>query len=172
MLKRGRLTGEKSFMQGILYNVEKYGKILGFYLGSKPFVVIADYNVMKDLLKRDELSGRPAITPLHEFRPGYNTPGLENSGRPPGVLLSQGSYWKEQRRFLLRNLRDFGFGKSEMEDAMLEEIEKLSADLQKSIGKPRCLDNVLNVSILNALWAIMVICLPSWVHSGLPCTFW
>ena len=23
-----------------------------------------------------------------------------------------------------------------------------------------------------ALWAIMVVCLPSWVHSGFPCTFW
>ena len=70
--------------------------------------------------------------------------------------MSQGSYWKEQRRFLLRNLRDFGFGKSEMEDAMLDEVDNLSAELQKSIGKPKCLANTLNLSILNALWAILV----------------
>ena len=156
MLRRGRHTKEKSFMHGILHNVEKYGKILGFYLGSKPFVVIADYSMMKELLKREELSGRPPVTPLNEFRPGYDSVGVENKGRAPGVLLSQGLYWREQRRFLLRNLRDFGFGKSEMEDAILYEIEKLSMALQKDIGKSICLGSTLNLSILNALWAILV----------------
>ena len=156
MLSRGRQGKEKSFMHGILYNVKKYGKILGFHLGSKPFVVIADYNLMKDLLKREELSGRPPVVPMSDFRPGFDTTGPENKGRPPGVLFSQGSYWKEQRRFLLRNLRDFGFGKSEMEDAMLDEVEKLSAELHKDIGMPKSLGNKLNLSILNALWAILV----------------
>ena len=143
-------------MHGILQNIEKYGKTLGFYLGSKPFVVLADYKIMTELLKREELAGRPPTIPLYEFRPGYNTAGAENVGRPPGVILSQGSHWREQRRFLLRNLRDFGFGKSEMEDAILDEVEKLSTEFQKNVGHPVCLDNTLNVSIVNALWAILV----------------
>ena len=156
MLCRGRQSKEKSFMHGILYNVRKYGKILGFHLGSKPFVVIADYNLMKDLLKLEELSGRPSVVPLSEFRPGFHTTGLHNKGRAPGVLFSQGTYWKEQRRFLLRNLRDFGFGKSEMEDAILDEVEKLSTELHKGVGIPKSLGNALNLSILNALWSILV----------------
>ena len=119
MLHRGRSTEEKSFMHGILYNVKQYGKLIGFFVGSKPFIVIADYNLMKDLLRREELSGRPPAAPLNEFRPGHNTIGLENKGRFTGILWSQGSDWREQRRFLLRNLRDFGFGKSEMEDCLL-----------------------------------------------------
>ena len=143
-------------MNGILHNVAKYGKIVGFYLGSKPFVVIADYDMMKDLMKREELSGRPSTVPLCNFRPGHDTVGVDNLGRAPGVLFSQGSYWREQRRFLLRNLRDFGFGKSEMEDAILDEVEKLSSELQKNIGNPVWLGNTLNLSILNALWAILV----------------
>jgi hypothetical protein len=40
----------------------------------------------------------------------------ETNGGVPGVIFSHGNYWKELRRFLLRNLRDFGFGKTSMED--------------------------------------------------------
>ncbi len=46
----------------------------------------------------------------------------ENQGRPPGVILSNGPYWREIRRFLLRNLRDFGFGKSSMEELFHDEV--------------------------------------------------
>jgi hypothetical protein len=46
----------------------------------------------------------------------------ENHGRAPGVILSNGPYWRELRRFLLRNLRDFGFGKSSMEELFHDEV--------------------------------------------------
>ena len=156
MLLKGEKGEKKSLMHGIIQNVNKYGKLVGFYLGSQPFVVVADYKMMKDLLKREEVSGRPPCYPFNEFRPGHYTVGKDSQGRPAGVLLSQGRGWREQRRFLLRNLRDFGFGKSEMEDTLLDEIEKLCNEYKKLVGKPVCLDNTLNLSIVNALWAILV----------------
>ena len=156
MLLEGENGTKKSLMHGIFQNVEKYGKLFGFYLGSQPFVVVADYGMMKDLLKRDDVSGRAPSFPFNEFRPGHYTVGNDNKGRAPGVLLSQGRGWNEQRRFLLRNLRDFGFGKSEMEETLLEEIEKLCNEYGNNSGKPICLDNTLNLSIVNALWAILV----------------
>ena len=156
MLVAGENGNKKSLIHGTFKNVRKYGKIVGFYLGSQPWVVVADYKIMKDLLKRDEVSGRPSVVPFNEFRPGHNTVGNDNIGRNPGVLLAQGRGWREQRRFLLRNLRDFGFGKSEMEDTLLDEIEKLCNEYKKFVGKPVCLDNTLNLSIVNSLWAILV----------------
>jgi hypothetical protein len=48
--------------------------------------------------------------------------------------MSDGEYWKEQRRFALRNLRDFGFGKSSMEDAIVAEAGKLCRSYEKLVG--------------------------------------
>ena len=48
-----------------------------------------------------------------------------------GLLQSSGSEWVEQRRFALRQLRDLGFGKSSMEDTILDEVDKLSGLLAK-----------------------------------------
>jgi hypothetical protein len=39
------------------------------------------------------------------------------------VFFSDGPFWVEQRRFTLRNLRDFGFGKQSMEGFIMEEVE-------------------------------------------------
>ena len=79
---------------------------------------------------------------------------------PITVLYSfvsiQGRYWKEQRRYLLRNLRDFGFGKSSMEDTFHEEVQKLIDHLKSKSGKVMTLNRVMNISILNALWYILV----------------
>jgi hypothetical protein len=75
---------------------------------------------------------------------------------PTGIIFSHGPYWKELRRFLLRNLRDFGFGKSSMEDLFIEEVSKLCQLLSKSEGHPIDMSCTMSVSIVNALWAIIV----------------
>ena len=67
----------------------------------------------------------------------------------------QGNHWKEQRRYILRNLRDFGFGKASMEDGLLEEAQKLANYLKNNAGKPINLNRTMNVSVLNALWFIL-----------------
>jgi hypothetical protein len=41
-----------------------------------------------------------------------------------GVILNHGQKWQEQRRFMLHTLRDFGFGKSDMEGMINEEVSR------------------------------------------------
>ena len=149
------ITKERTLIHAIFKNVEKYGKIFGFYMGSQPFVVIADYDVLKEVMKNDSICDRQDMTPVNEYRPGHWTLGNDNEGRQPGITFSQGNYWKEQRRFFLRHLRDFGFGKSEMESTLSEEVEKLCDEYSKFVGIPFCLDNTLNLSVINSLWAIL-----------------
>lgn len=44
-----------------------------------------------------------------------------------GIFFTQGLYWRDQRRFTLRHLRDFGFGRrfSELEMDIEEELRQL-----------------------------------------------
>jgi len=68
---------------------------------------------LKDVFKRDEVSSRPSLPPNNQARPGWQTLTGENKDHPPGVIGTSGQYWREQRRFLLRNLKDFGFVSSQ-----------------------------------------------------------
>ena len=155
MLEFSELLKDSTLIHAVLRNVEKYGKLFGFYIGSQPYVVIADYNYIKEVLKHEGSSDRPDLTPINELRPGHWTVGKKNPGMSAGVAFSQGTYWKEQRRFLLRHLRDFGFGKTSMEDTLLDEVDKLCNEYSKVEGTPMCLDNTMNLSVINSLWSIL-----------------
>ena len=155
MLEIHPFDKKNSLVHSIFNNAKRYGNIFGFYMGFQPFVVIADYDILKEVLKNDAVCDRQDMTPVNEYRPGHWTLPKENIGTQPGVTFSQGRYWTEQRRFMLRNLRDFGFGKSEMEDTLLDEVDKWCNDYSNLVGKPTCLDNTLNLSVINALWAIL-----------------
>ena len=117
-----------------VFQVKKYGKICGFYLGPEPVVVLGDYQLIKEAFKLEALTGRPRITTFVMARPGSELMNTYSYGGIPGVIFTHGKYWKELRRFMLRNLRDFGFGKSSMEDLFHEEVDKLNRHLEKFEG--------------------------------------
>jgi len=73
-----------------------------------------------------------------------------------GVILSEGKTWSDQRRFTLRTLRDFGFGKQGMEEMIKEEVNLFKALIDKSKSEPFDFINQFNLPILNALWRITV----------------
>ena len=73
-----------------------------------------------------------------------------------GVILSEGKTWVEQRRFALRTLRDFGFGKQGMEELIEEEVELFKALILKNGEESFDFINKLNLPILNALWRLTV----------------
>ncbi|XP_031345329.1 probable cytochrome P450 304a1 [Photinus pyralis] len=75
--------------------------ITGLYAGSFPVVNVTGYNLVKEALTREEFIGRPDI---------YAT-RYRSLGDLLGIIFTDGYHWKEQRRFSLRQLRDFGFGR-------------------------------------------------------------
>ena len=64
--------------------------------------------------------------------------------------------WQEQRRFTLRHLRDLGFGKSELEDQIINEVDELLSDIQSIVASnPNGvldLNGIFTVPVINTLW--------------------
>ncbi len=66
-----RGSGSKpSLLHGLEENVAKYGPIFGFYFGQTPAVVLADYELIKEAFKSEQLAARPSIEPVQQVRPG------------------------------------------------------------------------------------------------------
>jgi methyl farnesoate epoxidase/farnesoate epoxidase len=48
-----------------------------------------------------------------------------------GILLTDGPFWVEHRRFTIKHLKDFGFGKKSAEAVILEETEQLMIEMKE-----------------------------------------
>ncbi|GLH16248.1 Putative cytochrome P450 304a1 [Gryllus bimaculatus] len=94
-------------------------KVIGFYLGAFPTVVVHGPELTREMFNRAEFAGRPdtVLTRVRAF------------GKRRGLFFTDGAFWAEQRRFALRHLRDFGFGRRMAcaEDTLRDEVEELLA---------------------------------------------
>ena len=76
---------------------KNYGPIFSVLLGDKPSVVISDLGLIKRAFKDDRFTGRPdSIWQLLDMDVDR------------GIVLSQGESWRENRRFTVHALREFG----------------------------------------------------------------
>ncbi len=119
-----------------------------------PSVFVCDYDMMQEMLSQDALSGRgneemfrSAVDFFKELKGGHGFHGL---------IGAEGEEQKEQRRFVLRHLRDFGFGKSSMEDIIRQEFTDLAEKITES-GKKGEVDShmLFNLSVMNVLWGMI-----------------
>lgn len=79
-----------------------------------------------------------------------------------GLLLTDEEFWVEQRRFVLRHLREFGFGKRTMAELVQEEAVQLVEDFKMQIAKSKdgkgeifAMRDAFSVGVLNTLWSMM-----------------
>ncbi|XP_047117904.1 probable cytochrome P450 304a1 [Schistocerca piceifrons] len=100
-------------------------KLLGFYFGPYPTVVACDYDAVKEVLANPHIQGRASNVAIRD----------RAYGKDLGVFFVDGELWKEQRRFSLRYLRDFGFGRRSKQ--LEAEIEAEVKDLLEMIRGER-----------------------------------
>ncbi|GIY29453.1 cytochrome P450 2F3 [Caerostris darwini] len=107
---------------------KKYGEIFSFRsVGGKFFVILSGHKLIKDILvhRSEEFIGRPIESNLVE----WISDGL-------GISQEEGPSWKEHRRYFLHTVKNFGFGKLEIEETIHEEIKILKEDLFKTKTQP------------------------------------
>ncbi|XP_075717015.1 cytochrome P450 2K1-like isoform X2 [Rhinoderma darwinii] len=125
---------------------KKYGSVFSVQLGTKKMVVLAGYETVKDaLVNHAEEFGERGVVRI-----------FKNMDQGMGVISSQGENWQTMRRFTITTLRDFGMGKSTIEEKVTDECAHLTKYFATFKGKP--FDNVLilNASVANIIVAILL----------------
>jgi cytochrome P450 len=82
-----------------------YGPIFTCWIGAKPAIMVTGYDEMKEAFVKQGDN--------YAARPDYFTSELVAAGKN-GIINASGDKWKEQRRFSLQALREFGLGRSMM----------------------------------------------------------
>lgn len=92
--------------------------VLGFYVGGSLTVTVNDQKGIREMFANQDIDGRNGNFLIARLRePNYKL---------HGIFFTDGDYWNDQRRFALRNLRDFGFGRR-FEDFELEVRDELES---------------------------------------------
>ena len=137
------LTTKKGILDFVLDNTVTKHRIARVDLGIKTFYVINDFSLAKSLFDKPEFCGRvpSRIQLMHRY--------INNT--PQGIIFTQDNQWITHRRFSLKTLKDFGFGKKSIEDSIHFEVEEL---IEKFLSCPgeTLVGTDFNAPIINILW--------------------
>ena len=104
--------------------------------------------------------------------PFYSSVRLKcNNKQLQGLVFADGEHWAEQKRFAVKHMKTFGFGKSGHESIVQEEVivaeilwiilislqkvEEVVQILSKEEGKDILMENQFAVPTINILWSIV-----------------
>ena len=148
-----------------------YGPVTAYYAGpSQLFISVCGYEAVREALNNPDLDGRPDTAARRERNFGKRLGNkiyqnitiyyfLTDYRLMTGLMFIDGEFFSQQRRFALRHLRDFGFGRTSMEDLIHEEIRDLMTEIrERSASDPNNVvdfKGIFNLSVLNVIWALI-----------------
>ncbi|XP_006879801.1 PREDICTED: cytochrome P450 2J2-like [Elephantulus edwardii] len=106
--------------------VKKYGNLFSLSIGHFHSVIVTGLPLIKEVLTHPDqaILSRPVSAVRQRIFKKY------------GLVMSSGQEWKEQRRFALMTLRNFGLGKKSLEERIQEEAHHLVEKIQEEKGQP------------------------------------
>ncbi|XP_033639373.1 cytochrome P450 2J6-like [Asterias rubens] len=119
-----------------------YGKVFRMNLAGQRVVVVNGFEAVREALVKNAsaFAGRPKMALFHELTEGQ------------GIVTSDyGPVWREQRRFTLQTLRNFGFGKRSFETKITEEIHHMLAAFREKGSEAFQADHILEISASNVV---------------------
>ncbi|CAO2588147.1 Cytochrome P450 2J6 [Lemmus lemmus] len=129
---------------GVQKLVKKYGNVISLDLGIMSSVIVSSLPLIKE-----------AFTQLEEnfmSRPKYAW--QKHVFDENGLIFSSGQTWKEQRRFALMTLRNFGLGKKSLEQRIQEEARHLVGVIKEEEGQPFNPHFKINNAVSNIICSI------------------
>ncbi|CAI9551805.1 unnamed protein product [Staurois parvus] len=115
-------------------------------MGTRKIVVLAGYEAVKDAL----------VNYAEEFGGRGKTRIFQNMDKDFGLIHSRGENWKVMRRFTLTTLRDFGMGKSSIEEKIIEECSYLIKRFESLKGKPFNNTMMVNAAVANIIVSVLL----------------
>nr|XP_045595438.1 cytochrome P450 2L1-like isoform X2 [Procambarus clarkii]XP_045595439.1 cytochrome P450 2L1-like isoform X2 [Procambarus clarkii]XP_045595440.1 cytochrome P450 2L1-like isoform X2 [Procambarus clarkii] len=131
---------------------KKYGNVAGFGMFGTGVVLVSSVPLIKKFFAINEVAGRPPSV-LTTTRNLLLSEGVTTN---LGILGGDGPRWQVQRRFVLRHLRDLGFGKTSNEALMMDEVTELIDYIKQRKGTPMPMKRLFNRSVVNVLWGMVM----------------
>ncbi|KAK2885269.1 hypothetical protein Q8A67_016106 [Cirrhinus molitorella] len=127
-------------------SLSEYGEMTTMYIGRQPAIFLNTIEIVKEALVQNasSFSGRPPIPLLMWVTEGYGI-----------VMATYGHSWRQQRRFTLHSLRNFGLGKKSVEERVTEESRYLVSEMLKSEGKPFDPQHAIQNAVSNIICSIV-----------------
>ncbi|XP_046922162.1 cytochrome P450 2D15 isoform X1 [Lynx rufus] len=126
----------------------RFGDVFSLQLAWTPVVVLNGLEAVREALvyHSEDTADRPPM-PIYEH--------LGFGPRSQGVFMARyGREWREQRRFALSTLRNFGLGKKSLEQWVTEEASCLCAAFADHAGRPFSPRALLNKAVSNVITSL------------------
>uniref|UniRef100_A0A8B7VSU6 Cytochrome P450 2J3-like n=1 Tax=Castor canadensis TaxID=51338 RepID=A0A8B7VSU6_CASCN len=124
--------------------VKKYGNIFSLVFAYIHSVLITGLPLIKEVFTNTEQNFLDR--PISHMR--------QHTFNKNGLLMSNGQIWKEQRKFTLTTLRNFGLGKKSLEQRIQEEAQHLVEAIQEENGQPFDPHFKINNAVSNIICSI------------------
>ncbi|XP_025896494.1 cytochrome P450 2J2-like [Nothoprocta perdicaria] len=131
-------------LKGVEKLIEKYGDIFSMDMGSINYVIVSNFEMVKEVLVNhgENFLDRPEMPFDNDF---FSKRGL---------TTSNGHLWKQQRRFALTTLRNFGLGKKSLEERIQEECRYLTDAIGEEQGHPFDPHFKINNAVSNVICSV------------------
>ncbi|XP_029734943.2 probable cytochrome P450 305a1 [Aedes albopictus] len=116
--------------------------VIGLKLGQEYVVVALQYPAVVEALTKEDFDGRPDNFFIR----------LRTMGTRLGMTFTDGPFWTEHRNFVVRHLRQAGYGRQPMQLHIQNELKELIGIIRDLEGEPVWPGSILPIGVINVLW--------------------